>query len=63
MLNGDFFFPSMGGFQLVMYPKMDYQGDMGVSKNGGTPIAGELIREHPIKNIQMDDDWGYPVMT
>ena len=30
---------------------------MGVSINGGTPIAGWLLMENP---IQMDDDWGYP---
>ena len=28
-----------------------------VAINGGTPIAGWLIRENPI--LTMDDDWGY----
>ena len=31
--------------------------ELGVSINGGTPIAGWFIREYPIR---MDDDWGYP---
>ena len=30
---------------------------MGVSINGGTPIAGWFLMEYSIK---MDDDWGYP---
>jgi len=31
---------------------------MGVSINGGTPIAGWFIRENPIK---VDDKWGTPI--
>ena len=38
---------------------IDYMiSDLGVSINGGTPIAGWFIMEH---SISMDDDWGTPI--
>jgi len=30
---------------------------MGISMNGGSPIAGWFRMENPMK---MDDNWGYP---
>ena len=36
---------------------------MGVSTNGGTPVAGWFIGENPWKNpSKIDDDWGYPIL-
>ena len=48
---------SMIGANLGEYWQRHHELYMEASINGGTPIAGLVIMENPIK---MDDDWGYP---